>query len=295
MKHLSHLRSALTTLLLCMAASIMQAVNIDDPGVVYRIVCKTNGQAVTNGDKSEHDTYLTTANIDNNSEGQDWMIVPVSASDGIYAFYNPNCDMGIDMAPTAAKPYRLLQWDAKFTDSNQQFLIKAVNDDEFQFMNIAGNRVMTLRADGSIYMDEDLTAANSYFTLQATDKKITQPIKGYTYLLRNQKTGKVLSNAESRTSAALIYAEDYQEGYYGQHWQYRNVEYKSGNNTLYAAVLYNAKYNYAIDAGLNGNKVPLQYALNASNANQQVNFVAVDGQNGVYRIAYKYNGTTYYI
>lgn len=295
MKHLSHLRSALTTLLLCMAASIMQAVNIDDPGVVYRIVCKTNGQAVTNGDKSEHDTYLTTANIDNNSEGQDWMIVPVSASDGIYAFYNPNCDMGIDMAPTAAKPYRLLQWDAKFTDSNQQFLIKAVNDDEFQFMNIAGNRVMTLRADGSIYMDEDLTAANSYFTLQATDKKITQPIKGYTYLLRNQKTGKVLSNAESRTSAALIYAEDYQEGYYGQHWQYRNVEYKSGNKTLYAAVLYNAKFNYAIDAGLNGDKVPLQYALNASNANQQVNFVAVDGQNGVYRIAYKYNGTTYYI
>ena len=159
------------------------------------------------------------------------MIVPVSAADGIYAFYNPHCDMGIDMAPSATIHWRVLQWDAKFTDTNQQFLIKEVGTDEFQFLNTDGTRVMTRRDNGDIYMDEDLTAASSYFTLQATDKVINTPIKGYTYLLRNKNTGWVLSNNESRNSTDPIYTEPYKEGQYGQHWQYRNVEYKSGKDT----------------------------------------------------------------
>ena len=294
MTHLHFKRSVWLVCLFSLLAGFAHAIDISKPGVVYRIVNKSNGQALTNGNKSAHDTYLTTAAIDNSSEGQDWMIVPVSANEGIYAFYNPHHDMAIDMAPSAKQPWRLLQWDAKFTDSNQQFLIKAVGDDEFQFLNAAGNRAMTVHTDGSIYMDEDLTAANSYFTLQATDLKVNKPVKGYTYLLRNKKTGWVLSNKESRTSAALIYTEEYKEGQYGQHWQYRTVEYNSGG-TKYATVLYNGKYSYAIDAGLNGNKKPLQYALDGSNANQQVSFVAVNGQDGVYRIAYTDNDTTYYV
>ena len=299
MNHLHFKRSVWLVCLFSLLAGFAHAIDINKPGVVYRIVNKSNGQAVTNGNQSAHDTYLSTAAIDNNSEGQDWMIVPVSAADGIYAFYNPHCDMGIDMAPSATIHWRVLQWDAKFTDTNQQFLIKEVGTDEFQFLNTDGTRVMTRRDNGDIYMDEDLTAANSYFTLQATDKVINTPIKGYTYLLRNKNTGWVLSNNESRNSTAPIYTEPYKEGQYGQHWQYRNVEYKSGKDTKYAAVLYNEKYKYAIDAALNGGGDkkgrPLQYALNGSNPNQQVSFVPVEGQEGVYRIAYTYDNTTYYM
>lgn len=295
MKHFKLLRYALTLGLLCCVTCIAQAIDIDAPGVIYRIVSQSNGQAVTNGNNSAHDTYLSTAAIDLQSEGQDWMIVPVMADEGIYAFYNPHCDMGIDMAPTATLKHRVLQWDAKFTDSNQQFLIKKVDTDVFQFLNSTGDRAMTLRSDGSIYMDQDLTAEATHFTLQATTNTVNMPIKGYTYLLRNKSNGQVLSNGESRASAAVLCTEDYKEGAYGQHWQYRTVEYKKNNQTLYASVLYNAKYAYAIDAGLNGNKVPLQYGLDGSNSNQQVSFVAVDGQEGVYRIAYTHNGTTYYL
>lgn len=187
MNHLHFKRSVWLVCLFSLLAGFAHAIDINKPGVVYRIVNKSNGQAVTNGNQSAHDTYLSTAAIDNNSEGQDWMIVPVSAADGIYAFYNPHCDMGIDMAPSATIHWRVLQWDAKFTDANQQFLIKEVGTDEFQFLNTNGTRVMTRRDNGDIYMDEDLTAANSYFTLQATDKVINTPIKGYTYLLRNKK------------------------------------------------------------------------------------------------------------
>lgn len=216
MNHLHFKRSVWLVCLFSLLAGFAHAIDINKPGVVYRIVNKSNGQAVTNGNQSAHDTYLSTAAIDNNSEGQDWMIVPVSAADGIYAFYNPHCDMGIDMAPSATEKWHVLQWDAKFTDTNQQFLIKEVGTDEFQFLNTNGTRVMTRRDNGDIYMDEDLTAANSYFTLQATDKVINTPIKGYTYLLRNKKTGWVLSNNESRNSTDPICTEPYKEGQYGQ-------------------------------------------------------------------------------
>ena len=143
MKHFKLLRYALTLSLLCCVTCIAQAIDIDAPGVIYRIVSQSNGQAVTNGNNSAHDTYLSTAAIDLQSEGQDWMIVPVMADEGIYAFYNPHCDMGIDMAPTATLKHRVLQWDAKFTDSNQQFLIKKVDTDVFQFLNSTGDRAMT--------------------------------------------------------------------------------------------------------------------------------------------------------
>lgn len=133
------------------------------------------------------------------------------------------------------------KWDAKdFTDANQQFLIKEVGTDEFQFLNTSGTRVMTRRDSSDIYMRTRTSPRpSSYFTLQATDKVINTPIEGYTYLLRNKKTGWVLSNNESRNSTDPICTEPYKEGQYGQHWQYRNVEYKSGNDTKYAAVLYN--------------------------------------------------------
>ena len=102
----------------------------------------------------------------------------------------------------------VLQWDAKFTDSNQQFLIKKVDTDVFQFLNSTGDRAMTLRSDGSIYMDQDLTAEATRFTLQATTNTVNMPIKGYTYLLRNKSNGQVLSNGESRASAAVLCTED---------------------------------------------------------------------------------------
>ena len=296
MKHLNRLRSAWITALFCLVACVAQAVNLDDAGVVYRIVCKVNGQALTNGNNSKAGAYLTTAAIDQSSEGQDWMIVPVSAEEGIYAFYNPNHDMGIDMAPTADPKWKVLQWNAKFSDSNQQFLIKAVGENDFQFYNTAGDRVMTLRADGTVFMETDKNAENTHFTLQATDKKVNRPIVGYAYLLRNKKTGWVLTNNESRKEGELLRTVAYEEGKYGQHWQYRTVEYQINNNWYYPAVLYNVKYAYAIDAALQSTAMqPLQYKLDGKNSNQQVSFEAVEGQEGVYRIAYKYKNVTYYL
>ena len=56
MKQFGLLRRALIVVLLGMVASFSQAVNINDPGIIYRIVCQSNGQAVTNGNQSAHTT-----------------------------------------------------------------------------------------------------------------------------------------------------------------------------------------------------------------------------------------------
>ena len=43
MKQFGLLRRALIVVLLGMVASFSQAVNINDPGIIYRIVCQSNG------------------------------------------------------------------------------------------------------------------------------------------------------------------------------------------------------------------------------------------------------------
>ncbi len=298
MTHFQHIRCTLLTSLVCLVAVAANAtINLRQSGVIYRIVCQATGTALTNGGSSSLDTYLSCTEVDADSEGQDWMVIPISASEEKFAFVNPHFNMGIDMAPKASKPYRLLQWTSDATNENQQFTVKTIDaeTDLVQFLTDDGSRVMTLRDDGSVYMDENLTAANSYFCMQATTNTYDSPVKGQTYIIRSKKTGLVLDNMKSSKSSAYIYANSYEEGNYGQHWKYRPVSYKSSGKTVAATVLYNEMYSYAIDAGLNGKKTPLQYSLDASNANQQVTLVSVSGQDSVYQLQYTYSGTNYYL
>ncbi len=296
MTHIHQLRClALLCLLSCLPCALAHAFNLDKPGAVLRVVSNATGEAIGNGSNAAHDTYLQMEAIDNDTESQDWLLLPVDASSSIYAFYNPNCGMGIDQAPTSS--YHVLQWDGDATNDNQQFCIKAVDglDDVYQILNVSEDRALTVREDGSLYMDQDLTAANSYFKFTETSRTVTTPVAELTYIFKNKSTGNVLTNRSSRASAALIYADAEAEGDYAQHWQYKRMSYKQGNNTKTACVLYNAMYGYSIDAGLNGNKVPLQYASDPSNANQQVTLSPVSGQDGVYQIVYSRSNVTYYM
>ncbi len=297
MTHFSHIRHTLLASMLCLIAVATDAtVNLRQSGVIYRIICQATGTALTNGSSSSLNTYLSCAEVDTKSNGQDWMAIPVSASDETFAFINPHYGMGIDMASKASQPYRLLQWTGNATNENQQFTIKTVDaaTDLVQFLTADGTRAMTLCADGTVRMDNDLTAANSYFRLQATTNTYNAPVQGQTYIIRHKKTGRVLDNMKSNTRGTLIYANNYEEGNYGQHWKYYPALYKNDRST--ATVLYNEKYGYAIDAGLNGNKNPLQYSFDASNVNQQVTLASVSGQDGVYQLQYTYySGTDYYL
>ena len=157
----------LVCLLSCLSCFTSKAINLNKTGVVYRIVSLSTGMALGNGDKGDNDTYLRLETLSTSSPGQEWMITAVDASNGIYAFSNPNYDKGIDMASESKEPWHLLQWNADASNKNQQYIIKAVDGqtDVYQFFNSSSDRVMTAHEDGSLYMDQDLTAATTYFLL----------------------------------------------------------------------------------------------------------------------------------
>ena len=266
----------------------------DHVGHALRLVCVSTGQAVGNGNTGALDTKLKMEDVDNAAQGQGWMLLPVNETTGTYALLNPYYSVCVDMAPKANPNWQLLQWSSESsTNVNQQFVVKAVKgaEDTYQLLCSSDqSRVMTARADGTIYMDTDLFSAATQFKI--TDLgAVNVPATGASYFFTSKKTGKVISNRGSSESAAYLYTETRDDSSYGQRWTLQTV---TDNKTTYT-VLYNAHYSYAVDAGLNGNMKPLQYKLESNNVNQHVSVEAVDGQDGVYQIAYSRNGTKYYI
>lgn len=289
-------RSLLLGLVLLLSCNFVHATSIEQPGVLLRIVSTVTGKALSNGNNAEHDTFLQMDDLDKSAQGQDWVLVRVDAEEpDLYAFYNPNYGMGIDMAP--GKEYHLLQWEGDPTNANQQFLIQKVEGLEgvYQILSSGSDRVLTVREDGTIYMDQNKKDKNTYFRFESTDKVATSLIPHQTYVFKNKSNDQVLSNKGSNEKAALLYTEPFVSGNVGQLWQYRSVSYKDGWTTKSAKVLYNEVLGYAVDAGLNGNKIPLQYTLEAKNVNQQVHIESVEGQEGVYQLKYVYNEVPYYM
>ena len=233
-------RSLLLGLVMLLSCNFVHATSIEQPGVLLRIVSTVTGKALSNGNNAEHDTFLQMDDLDKSAQGQDWVLVRVDAEEpDLYAFYNPNYGMGIDMAPV--KDYHLLQWEGDPTNANQQFLIQEVEGLEgvYQILSSGSDRVLTVREDGTIYMDQNKKDKNTYFRFESTDKVATSLIPHQTYVFKNKSNDQVLSNKGSNEKAALLYTEPYVSGKAGQLWQYRSVSYKEGWENKSAKVLYN--------------------------------------------------------
>ncbi len=282
-------------LLIAANAGVHAAVDLTKDRVIYRIVSVATGKAVGNGNVATQNTYLQMENIDQTAQGQDWQVTAVDASNGIYALYNPHYKMGVDMAPNAAtnSKWRLLQWDADSNNENQQFLFKAVEgqEDVYQLLcNSNNSRVMTVRSDGSIYMDTDASSENTYFRFVDTGRTITVPIVNNSYLITSKSYNLALTTRGNNTKDARLYGDTPNKKDHSQVWLYNPVT--TGKNT--ANVLYNTAAELALDAGLDGKKLPLLWTASASNPNQQITFVAVDGQDDVYQLQYT-NKEVYYL
>ena len=174
-------RSLLLGLVLLLSCNFVHATSIEQPGVLLRIVSTVTGKALSNGNKAEHDTFLQMDDLDKSAQGQDWVLVRVDAEEpDLYAFYNPNYGMGIDMAP--GQKYHLLQWEGDPTNANQQFLIQEVEGLEgvYQILSSGADRVLTVREDGTIYMDQNKKDKNTYFRFESTDKVATSLIPAST-------------------------------------------------------------------------------------------------------------------
>ena len=282
---------ALIAALVCV--NISAQVVLPSDGNVYRLVNVKTGKAMTNGDVAAHNTYLSEAAVDTGSEGQEWCFVSLSDKEPLYALYNINAGQAIDMAWGGGAPGKLLQWEGTCTD-NQAFYVNIVNEEEGVIQLLYKNdhsKVLQAQGDGSLKVVTDAAGDATYFRLQyVKNEKVNYlPVAGRNFIIREKNTGYALNTRGNNTNNARVYLDSYNQDQKENFiWQLRRnaaeVEY---------CQLYGPYFSKAIDVALGGVQYPLLWDPSYSNENQQLQFVPVAGEKGVYRINSKKGGSWY--
>ena len=268
-------------------------------GNVYRLVSMANGKAVTNGDVAVHNTYLSVADVDENSKGQEWTFISLSPNKQIYAVYNSYYEQAADMAMTSGNPGKLLQWEGTWND-NQLFYVNIVDEEQCVVQLLHGDdqsKVMQLQENGSLVMVDGASGVSTLFRLDFLKKdNIDFPFVEHNYVIREMSSGMALNTRKGSANTTRVYLDNYNDedrAYFV--WQLRrsasNVEYWQ----LYAPYL-----SKAIDVSLpdkwgSGSQYPLLYDPSYTNVNQQIYFSQVNGQKGVYRLEAEASGVRYYL
>lgn len=259
-------------------------------GDVFRLVNVATGKAVTNGDIAAHNTYLSVADVDGTSKGQEWTFVSLSSKEQVFTLYNDNYGQAIDMT---SNPGRLLQWEGTCSD-NQAFYVSTINETDGIVQLLCKNDhtyAMQVQDDASLVMVKGASGESTYFRLEyIKNKKVENlPVMGRYFIIREKSSGMALNTRENNANNARIYLDEYNEsGNANFVWQLR----RNANGVEYCQ-LYNPYFSKAIDVSLGGKNYPLLWDPSYSNTNQQLQFIPVEGEKGVFRINAKTNTTWY--
>ncbi|MBQ8337198.1 MAG: DUF4981 domain-containing protein [Bacteroidaceae bacterium] len=260
---------------------------------VYRIVNVATGKALTNGDIAEHNAYLSVSDIDKASRGQEWTFVPLSGKEPVFTLYNENYGQAVDMAMNSATPGKLLQWEGNCSH-NQSFFVNVVNEAEgivqFQYNNDR-NKTLQLQGDGSLVLVGGAEDESACFRLEYLGSKVIDylPVVGNYFIIKDADTGYALNTRGYNSNDARIYADEYDNNNRADFvWQLR----RTAADQEYCQ-LYGVYFGKAIDLSVGqwGKYYPLLWDPSYTNVNQQVYFIPVDGEKGVYRINVKSGGT----
>ena len=275
---------------LVLVASVTFAAAFPQADGVYRLVNVATGKAVTNGNVAAHGTYLSVADVDNASMGQEWTFVSLSSKSPVFALYNENYGQAADMALSSGAPGKVLQWEATCTD-NQSFYVNVVDASAgiVQLLcNSDQSQVLKVQTNGSLQLENGATGEYTHFRLQYVKQNKVDylPVIDRYFVIREVNSGMALNTRGNNANNARVYIDEYDEnGRKNFVWQLRRtttgVEY---------CQLYGPYFGKAIDVALGGVKYPLLWDPAYSNENQQLQFVPVEGQKGVYRINAKKSG-----
>ena len=258
---------------------------------VYRLVNVATGKAVTNGNVATHNTYLSVADVDNASLGQEWTFVSLSGKEPVFALYNENYGQAIDMALSSSTPGKLLQWEATCTD-NQSFAVNVVDASAGIVQLLCkGDRelVLKVQSDGSLLMEKSATGEYTHFRLEYVKQNKVDylPVVDRYFIIREQSSGYALNTRGVKDNNARVYIDEYNENNKETFvWQLRRTAANAEYCQFYAPY-----YGKAIDVALGGVKYPLLWDPSFSNENQQLRFISEEGNKGVYRIQVKTSGS----
>ena len=258
---------------------------------VYRLVNVATGKAVTNGNVAAHNTYLSVADVDDSSLGQEWTFVSLSSKSPVFALYNENYGQAVDMALSSGTPGKLLQWEATCTD-NQSFVVNVVDEAAGIVQLLCKSDqslVLKVQGNGSLLMESGATGEYTHFRLQYVKQNKVDylPVIDRYFIIRELESGYALNTRGNNGNNGRIYVDEYKgENKENFVWQLRrtaaNVEY---------CQFYGPYFGKAIDVALGGVQYPLLWDPSYTNENQQLQFVPIEGQKGVYRINSKSKGS----
>ena len=260
-------------------------------GDVFRFVNVATGKAITNGDIAAHNTNLHTATVDANSKGQEWTFVSLSAKEPLFMLYNDNYGQAADMTSTLGN--KLLQWEGTCSD-NQAFYINIVDEADGIVQLLCKNDhsfVLQEQDDASLVMVKEASGESTHFRLEyIKNKKIENlPVMERYFIIREKSSGLALNTRGDNTNNARIFLDEYNESSNANFvWQLR----RNAKGVEYCQ-FYNPYFGKAIDVSLGGKNYPLLWDPSYSNTNQQLQFIPVEGEKGVYRINAK-TSTTWY-
>ena len=287
---MTKLRITMLVLFIGITFFSINAQSIKD-GDVFRLVNVATGKAVTNGDIAAHNTYLSVADVDGTSKGQEWTFVSLSSKEQVFTLYNDNYGQAIDMT---SNPGRLLQWEGTCSD-NQAFYVSTINETDGIVQLLCKNDhtyAMQVQDDASIVMVKAASGESTYFRLEYIENKKIEnlPVMGRYFIIREKSSGMALNTRANNANNARIYLDEYNENSSNANfvWQLR----RNANGVEYCQ-FYNPYCSKAIDVSIGGKNYPLLWDPSYSNTNQQLQFIPVDGEKGVFRINAKTNTTWY--
>ena len=285
----------LTLFLACLLSTLTAVAGVPwKANVIYHIVSNATGLALTNGGSSSKSAAITLATLSETDEGQDWVVVPTTDGDGnSFALVNPHSGMSIDMGLDGSK--KLIQWTFESANNNQRFYVRNVDgaEDIYALTNADGSYAVA--ASGSALALSAVSGSFSaamQFRFVETNKAVPVGVVGYNYVISRYQSPKlVLSNRQSNDLDSRIYADEYEDGNWGQVWQ---VAMAPKASEASQRVLYSLRGGLAIDVALDNKRVPLQWT--ASNGkNQLVAIQPVEDLDDVYQIVYQNGSTKYYL
>ena len=154
---------------------VMQAVHADglevEKGKYYHIRHYNSGLVLSNAESGDNDALIVGEMPDDNRSGQIWKVNTIN-SNGSFHFVNALSGKAMDVADKMV----VLQWDARSSNTNQQFYLEQVDDELFQIFVYKNYERCYLSVFGEgevVLLSEDEIDEDAYFTF---DEKNFTPV-----------------------------------------------------------------------------------------------------------------------
>ena len=263
-------------------------------GDLIVIKSKLTGGAVTNRGDGRDNARLFVDDFQADNNEQVWKLFQPEAygSSLSYQFLNAATGSAIDLAlKEGTGP---LQWKSDPYNQNQiiEFVPDAEVPDAYNLRSFDGAKYLSVSASGQLTLASSVSSDAERFTM---DKVGNVPVADKHYMVRNEGSGKYISNKGNGTNDAPLYVDTRKDNSWEQVWKLVQPDRVAGSLKFQ---FYNDNYAKAIDLALKGTRTPLQWTMKDGWANdlynQLLELVPVSGKADTYQLRAQDEKGTYY-